>query len=145
MYDRSRTKSTYLKGTFMNTDAGLKPTPGELKILRILWTEGPSTVRNVHHLLHESEGRGYTTTLKQLQVMEQKGLVRRDTTHRSHIYAAVIEQHQVQQHLVDELIKSAFGGSAKRLMVHLAESEASADMLAEVQRLIEAKERQKND
>jgi predicted transcriptional regulator len=125
----------------MNSE--LKPTPGELKILRVLWDEGPSTVRAVHELLHGPEGRGYTTTLKQMQVMEQKGLVRRDTSQRSHIYAAVLEQDRVQRDLVNDLVQSAFGGSAEKLMVHLANSEASDEMLAEIQTLIEQKEQEK--
>lgn len=129
----------------MTANKDLKPTQGELKILHILWEQGASTVREVHRLLHEPEGRSYTTTLKQLQVMEQKGLVRRDTSQRSHVYSAAMAQQQAQRRLVDDLVETVFGGSAERLMVHLLESKRSGQMLEEVQRLIEAKERHEHD
>ena len=118
----------------------VRPTGGELEILRVLWARGPSTVRDVHAALG---GRtGYTTVLKLMQIMAEKGHVRRDESARTHVYAAVVGEEQTQRHLVGDLMERAFGGSAKKLMVAaLSGRKASRQELAEIRRLIDEMER----
>jgi BlaI family penicillinase repressor len=95
-----------------------RPTPAELEILRVLWTHGPSTVREVLERLEEQRPTGYTTALKLLQIMADKGLVRRDESARAHVYAARMPEHETQQQLVRDLVDRAFGGSASKLVLH---------------------------
>jgi BlaI family transcriptional regulator, penicillinase repressor len=92
------------------------PTDGEYKILRVLWDRGASTVREVHEAVGESNGVGYTTVLKQMQVMHAKGLLKRSERFRAHVYEAVPRQSQVQRQLTATLVKQAFGGSARELL-----------------------------
>ena len=113
-----------------------KPTDGELAILRVLWARGPCTVRAVHEAL--GQGTGYTTVLKLLQIMTEKGLVRRDEADRAHVYEAAVTEDQTQRHLVDDLLDRAFGGSAERLVLHaLGARGASASELAEIRALLD--------
>jgi predicted transcriptional regulator len=118
----------------------VRPTGGELEILRVLWAKGPSTVREVHAALG---GRtGYTSVLKLMQIMAEKGLVARDESAKTHVYSAKIGEEQTQRTLVGELIEKAFGGSAKKLMVAaLSGRKASRQELAEIRRLIDEMER----
>jgi predicted transcriptional regulator len=112
-----------------------KPTDSELAILAVLWDAGPSTVRQVHDALQGDTG--YTTVLKMLQIMTEKGLVERDESQRSHIYRARIPQEQTQAQLVTDLLHKAFGGSAASLaMSALSQKPASADELAEIRKLL---------
>jgi predicted transcriptional regulator len=118
--------------------AGLKPTDSELAILRILWERGPSTVRQVHEALVEARETGYTTTLKLMQIMADKGLVERDETARTHVYSAKAGQAQTQQQLVRDLVDRAFGGSAAALVLRALRSEATSDAeLGEIRKLID--------
>lgn len=94
-----------------------KPTESELEILQILWETGDSTVRAVHEILSRNKESGYTTTLKLMQIMHEKGLVSRDTSAKTHIYRAVASQQKTQQHLVSRLIDHAFNGSAARMVM----------------------------
>src|SRR6266852_1055043 len=94
-----------------------RPTPGELEILRVLWARGPSTVRDVQEALGPERGAGYTTVLKLLQIMADKGLVNRDERARAHVYAARAPETQTQRALVRDLVDRAFGGSAAKLVV----------------------------
>lgn len=94
-----------------------KPTESELEILQILWETGNSTVRAVHEILSRNKESGYTTTLKLMQIMHEKGLVSRDTSAKTHIYRAVASQQKTQQHLVSRLIDHAFNGSAARMVM----------------------------
>jgi len=94
----------------------LRPTDGELAILRVLWSRGPSTVREVHEVLLGSKDTAYTTVLKMLTIMAEKGLVTRDETERSHRYAAVHAEARVQGSLVKDLLDRAFDGSALQLV-----------------------------
>ena len=115
-----------------------KPTDGELAILRVLWTRGPSTVRHVAEALERETG--YTTALKLLQIMTEKGLVRRDETSRTHVYQAAASEAQTQRTLVSDLLDRAFGGSAAKLVLQaLATSKASPEELVEIKRLIDKK------
>jgi predicted transcriptional regulator len=113
-----------------------KPTDGELAILRVLWSRGPSTVRQVVEEL--GRDTGYTTALKLLQIMADKGLVRRDESARTHIYQAAYSEDQTQRQLVTDLLDRAFGGSAAKLVLQaLATSKATPKELAEIRKLLD--------
>jgi BlaI family penicillinase repressor len=94
-----------------------KPTESELEILQILWQKGDCTVREVHEILEKMKNAGYTTTLKLMQIMHEKGLVARDTTSKTHIYKALVNQQKTQQQLVNKMIDNVFNGSAARLVM----------------------------
>jgi BlaI family penicillinase repressor len=114
------------------------PTDVELQILEVLWQQGPRTVRQVHDTLAGRRETGYSTTLKMLQVMRQKGLVVRDKSVRPQQYRAAESQYQTQLRMLDNLAQKAFGGSAKRLVMRMLSAErVSAEELAEMQRLIQ--------
>ena len=101
----------------MARQKGTNPTDRELEILRILWEHGPCSVRRVHEFVSEESDTGYTTTLKFMQIMLEKGLVTRDTSNRTHIYVATAEQANVQRQLAADLVDKAFGGSAQMLVM----------------------------
>ena len=104
----------------------------------MLWAQGPSTVRQVHDALVEARDTGYTTTLKLMQIMAEKGLVTRDESERTHVYTARASQGSTQRQLVSDLVDRAFGGSAAALVLQaLSAHPASPDELQEIQRLIE--------
>jgi BlaI family transcriptional regulator, penicillinase repressor len=121
-----------------------RPTDAELEILRVLWELGPATVRQVHEALADTRDTGYTTTLKLMQIMADKGLVTRDESARTHIYAAAVTQVHTQRQLVKDLVDRAFGGSAKALVLRaLSDDGTTADELREIRKLIdEAREKQ---
>jgi predicted transcriptional regulator len=113
-----------------------KPTDAELAILRVLWSHGPSTVRTVAEAL--GKDTGYTTALKLLQIMTEKGLVVRDESMRTHVYTAACSEHQTQRQLVSDLADRAFGGSAAKLVLQaLAGTKASPEELAEIRKLLD--------
>jgi len=115
-----------------------RPTAGELAILDVLWTHGPSTVREVHELLSAAKPTGYTTVLKLLQIMAAKDLVRRDEKRRAHVYRARIPREQTQAQLVTDLVDRVFGGSASRLVMQaLSSKRSSAKELAEIRRTLD--------
>ena len=114
-----------------------RPSDGELRILNVLWKRGPSTVREVFELIGEKSGVGYTTVLKVLQVMHEKGFVTRDEAERSHVYTANLSRDDVQEQVVDELLDTVFDGSKKRLVMRiLSQTKSSPDELAEIRRVI---------
>ena len=122
-----------------------RPTDAELAILRVLWRRGASTVRQVHHALTGDEGVGYTTVLKLLQIMAEKGLVERDASERAHVFSASASQAATQGHLVDDLLDRAFEGSASRLVMRaLASRPASTGELAEIRQLLYRLEQSEN-
>ncbi len=115
-----------------------RPTDAELAILRVLWDRGPCTVRQVHEVLSRERPAAYTTSLKLLQIMTDKGLVSRDERDRSHVYHAKLTEEQTQRQLVRDLLDRAFGGSATKLVMQaLAARRASAEELSEIRRLID--------
>ena len=119
-----------------------KPTAAELAILGVLWQLGPCTVREVNDALQKARGTGYTTTLKLLQIMTEKGLVRRNDSARSHVYQASASAETTQRQLVRDLVDRAFGGSAQQLVMQaLATRRASPDELAEIRRLLDELEK----
>jgi len=114
------------------------PTDAELAILAVLWREGPSTVREVHEALHPSQGTGYTTVLKLMQLMAQKGLVLRDESQRSHVYRAANAEAQTQRRLVGDLMERAFAGSASQLVQRaLSVKRSSPAELQEIRALLD--------
>jgi len=106
----------------MTQDILPKPTDAELAILRVLWHDGPCTVRAVQEALNRERPTGYTTVLKLLQIMTEKGLVRRDESKRAHVYKASASEEDTQTQLVDTLMERAFGGSAAQLVMRALSS-----------------------
>lgn len=118
------------------------PTEAELAILKVLWARGPSTVREVHGSLERAEAVGYTTVLKLLQIMTEKGLVRRDTSARAHIYEPTVEEASIERRLVRELADRAFEGSAQKLILRaLSVERASPEELDAIRALLDQIER----
>jgi BlaI family penicillinase repressor len=117
-----------------------RPTDAELAILRVLWARGPSTVRQIHDVLLLERPTAYTTALKLLQIMTEKGLVGRDERDRTHIYHPRLTEEQTQQQLVGDLLDRAFGGSSSKLVMQaLAARRASAEELGEIRRLLDGR------
>lgn len=125
--------------------ASTQPTPVELGILQVLWEQGPSTVRQVHELLGKEKSLQYTTVLKMLLVMQEKGLVTRDERDRSHIYQPVKDRSTTQKGLLRDLLDRAFGGSSRELVaMALQEEPLAADERQEIKELLEeAKKRRR--
>ena len=123
-----------------------RPTDAELGILRILWQRGPSTVRQVHDVLGRERPSAYTTALKLLQIMAEKGLVSRDERERTHVYHASVSEEQTQRQLVRDLLDRAFGGSSSKLVMQaLAARRASSEELSEIRRLLDNRPKTSND
>lgn len=119
-----------------------KPTEAELAILRVLWQRGPSTVRQVCDALNERKKTGYTTVLKFLQIMTEKGLVTRDESPYAHVYQAKLPQEQAQRALVADLLDRAFEGSMSDLVMQaLSAKKATPEELAEIRRILKSHER----
>lgn len=115
-----------------------KPTDAELAILRVLWERGPSTVRQVHDVLNRERPAAYTTSLKLLQIMTEKGLVERDERDRTHIYRTRLSEGQTQRQLIRDLLDRAFDGSSTKLVLQaLAARRATADELQEIRQVID--------
>jgi predicted transcriptional regulator len=114
-----------------------RPTDAELAILQVLWDRGPSTVRQVFETLADARETGYTTTLKLMQIMSEKGLVNRDESARTHVYVARLSRDKTQQHLVRDLLDRAFGGSAATLVMQALSSQpTSVEERREIEQLI---------
>ena len=115
----------------------MKPTDSELEILHVLWANGPSTVRQVHDKLSQSRDIGYTTALKLMQIMYEKGLLSREEDSRSHTYTATVSQEDTQRNLVDRFVETAFRGSASKLVMQvLGQHKASRAELDEIKNLL---------
>jgi predicted transcriptional regulator len=115
-----------------------RPTDRELTILRILWDNGPSTVRQVNETMNEDEDTGYTTTLKLMQIMTEKGLVVRDESGRQHVYKPAATEEKTQKQLVGDLLERAFSGSAEKLVMRaLSAKKVSAKELARIKKLLD--------
>lgn len=122
----------------MSTIKSIKPTESELEILQILWIKGLATVREVHEDLASTKDVGYTTTLKLMQIMNEKGLVKRDDSMRTHVYQAAVNKEKTQKHLLGKMIDSLFGGSPTQLVIQaLGEHKASVDELDKIQALLD--------
>jgi len=127
----------------MPTSGPPRPTDAELGILRVLWQRGPSTVREVQEALNQDKPTGYTTVLKMLQIMTEKGLVRRNEQQRAHVYEAELAQHQTQRQLVSDLLNRVFDGSASNLLMHALNSKkgTSQEELAQIRDILDEFER----
>ncbi|SFD33161.1 BlaI/MecI/CopY family transcriptional regulator [Pseudoalteromonas denitrificans] len=118
------------------------PTKAELNILNILWKVQPSTVRQVHEVLSLTQSTGYTTTLKTMQVMHEKGLVQRDESSRAHLYKAKESSGKTQNSLIKDILSKAFGGSKYDLVVSALGEKASSDEINEIRELLNTLEEQ---
>lgn len=126
----------------MTTRGTIKPTAGELEILRVLWDRGPSTVREVHEELSRRKAVGYTTVLKLLQIMAAKGMVTRNENQRAHVYEAGRPADETKRDLADDVLQRVFGGSASQLMLHALEGRrTSREEIEELRRLLDDYER----
>ena len=123
----------------MSTPKYIKPTESELEILQILWERGLATVREVHEELAKTKDAGYTTTLKLMQIMNEKGLVRRDDSMRTHVYQAAVNKEKTQKHLLNKMIDSLFGGSPTQLVIQALGNnhKASPEEIEKIQRLLD--------
>jgi predicted transcriptional regulator len=140
---------------FVDNDEGLRhtvdmaskpprPTEAELSILRVFWERGAQSVRDVHRTLNESKPTGYTTVLKLLQIMTEKGLVERDETKRPQIYMPKLSQQQTQRQLLGDLVQRAFGGSVKALVLQaLSTNKSSLAELEAIERILDRFEGEK--
>jgi BlaI family transcriptional regulator, penicillinase repressor len=116
----------------------MKPTDSELEILHLLWENGPLTVRELNDKLNENRRVGYTTSLKMMQIMIEKGLLTRDTTLRSHIYAPAIRPEDVQSNILDHVLKTVFMGDRSRLVQQaIGHHKITAEELSELKTLIQ--------
>lgn len=117
----------------------MKPTDAELEILHVLWASGPCTVRQVHDRLSQNRDIGYTTALKLMQIMHEKGLLARDAESKSHLYKAAVSEEATQRGLVDRFIDTAFRGSSSKLVMQvLGHHKTSRDELDEIKRLLDS-------
>src|SRR5436190_15171975 len=120
-----------------------RPTEAELEILTVLWSIGPATVRDVYNAINARRPAQYSTVLKFMQIMAEKGLVRRDETERAHIYEAARPREWTQQQLAGDLLERAFSGSARSLMVGaLSSRKASKEELSELRKLLDEYEKE---
>ena len=116
----------------------LKPTESELEILKILWDKENATVREVHEELSKNKDSGYTTTLKLLQIMFEKGLVTRDDSNKTHIYQPAVTRQKTQKQFLDKMINTLFAGSSTQLVLQaLGNQKASKDELDEIQKYLD--------
>jgi len=120
----------------------IRPTKLELAILKVLWEGGPRSVRDIQGILNETKATGYTTVLKMLQIMTEKGLVVRDEAQRAHVYAARESERRTQRQLLGDLVDRAFGGSSAKLVLHaLSERPASEEELRGIRALLDQLEK----
>ena len=136
-YENSRIFDLKIPLLMSNTKT-IKPTESELEILQTLWIRGLATVREVHEDLARTKDVGYTTTLKLMQIMHEKGLVKRDDSMRTHVYQAAVNKEKTQKHMLSKMIDSLFGGSSTQLVIQaLGENKASPEELEKIQALLD--------
>ena len=125
----------------MSTTKSIKPTESELEILQVLWEKGTASVREVHEVLLKTKEAGYTTTLKLMQIMNEKGIVKRDDSMRTHVYQAAVNKEKTQKHLLSKMIDNLFGGSPTQLVIQALGDEshkASREELEKIQALLDS-------
>jgi BlaI family penicillinase repressor len=121
-----------------------QPTDSELEILHVLWLHGPSTVRFVNDVLNEKKKTGYTTTLKLMQIMTEKGLLIRDKSNRIHVYTPAVKEEETQTRIIDKMLDLAFSGSASKLVLQtLGNKKTSPEELEKIKQLISDLEKQR--
>ncbi|MBL7761784.1 MAG: BlaI/MecI/CopY family transcriptional regulator [Chitinophagaceae bacterium] len=124
----------------MATTKYIKPTESELEILQILWTKNFATVRDVHEELTKTKEAGYTTTLKLMQIMHEKGLVKRDDSMRTHVYQPAVNKERTQKHMLNKMIDTLFGGSPTQLVIQAlgdGEHRATDEELEKIQQMLD--------
>ncbi len=122
----------------MPTIKNIKPTESELEILQVLWEKGQASVRDVHEELLKTKEAGYTTTLKLMQIMHEKGLVKRDDSIKTHIYQAAVSKEKTQKHLLGKMIDTLFGGSPTQLVMQALGNHKASDIeIEEIQKLLD--------
>ena len=125
----------------MSTIRAIKPTESELEILQVLWKNGTATVREVHEVLSKTKDVGYTTTLKLMQIMHEKGIVKRDDSMKTDIYQSAINKEKTQKHLLNKMIDNLFGGSPTQLVIQALgnnQHKASPEELDKIQTLLDS-------
>jgi predicted transcriptional regulator len=126
----------------MKQEPRINPTPSELEILQILWSRGPSTVREIHEVLSQEKGVGYTSALKLLQIMTSKGLVQRSEDQRAHVYSAALPAEKTKQQFAADVLQRVFRGSASQLMQHALQGRRSSKKeIDEIRRMLDEYER----
>jgi BlaI family transcriptional regulator, penicillinase repressor len=126
----------------MKQEPKVQPTPAELEILQVLWSRGPSTVREIHEVMSEAREVGYTSALKLLQIMTAKGLVTRRENQRAHVYEAASPAEKTKQQMAADVLHRVFRGSASQLMQHaLSGKRSSKSELDEIRKLLDEYER----
>jgi predicted transcriptional regulator len=129
----------------MNNLKSNKPTESEMEILQVLWEQGPSTVREVHEILSRTKDSGYTTTLKLMQIMNEKGLLNRNDDAKSHIYTAAVKKESIQKQVVSKMINGLFKGSSANLVMHaLGNHRASKEEILEIKKYLDEIENKGN-
>ena len=139
MFDYTKLVVYSLGNYFAMAAKYVKPTESELEILNIIWAKNVATVRDVHEELARTKDVGYTTTLKLMQIMHEKGLVKRDESMRTHVYQAAVNREKTQKHLLDKMIDSLFGGSSTLLVLQAlgsGEQKISSEELEKIQALL---------
>ncbi|MDI3319347.1 BlaI/MecI/CopY family transcriptional regulator [Pinibacter soli] len=122
----------------MSVQKSIKPTESELEILQVIWEKGSASVRDVHEALSATKDVGYTTTLKLMQIMHEKGLVKRDNTFKTHIYQPAVTREKAQKQLLGKMINGLFGGSSTQLVIQaLGSHKASKEELDQIQQLLD--------
>lgn len=125
----------------MSKSKTTKPTDSELEILGVLWEHEPCTVREVNDLLSQKREIGYTTTLKLMQIMTEKGLLQRDTSKRTHVYSANVTEEETQKKLLDRFLETTFGGSAMKLVMQaLGNKKSSKEEIQQIRDLLDEME-----
>jgi len=125
----------------MPTIRAIKPTESELEIRQVLWSHGTATVRDVHEELSKTKDVGYTTTLKLMQIMHEKGIVKRDDSMKTHIYQPAINKEKTQKHLLNKMIDNLFGGSPTQLVIQALgdnQHKANREELDKIQALLDS-------
>ncbi len=122
----------------MSSNKTIKPTESELEILQVLWEKGAATVREVHDEISKTKDIGYTTALKLLQIMFEKGLVSRNDSSKTHIYMPAVSREKTQNHLLGKMIDNVFSGSSSQLVMQaLGNHKTSKEELDEIQKLLD--------
>ena len=118
-----------------------KPTESEMEILQVLWEKGPSTVREIHDILSQTKETGYTTTLKLMQIMNEKGLLNRNDDFKSHVYTPAVKKGSIQKQAVNKMINGLFKGSPAKLVMHaLGNHRASKEEILEIKKYLDEME-----
>lgn len=128
----------YERTRIMKTKGHIKPTDGELEILTILWDKGSASVRAVHEVINKTRESGYTTTLKLMQIMHEKGLVTRDDSSKTHIYTAAISREDIQDLFMEKMLNSLYSGSPSALVMHaLGNTHTTPEELEKINQFIQ--------